>query len=292
MLVGAHVSIAGGLPLAPARAHALGCECFQIFSRSPRGGSPPPLTSETISQFKEECKKQNQKACYIHTPYFINFASKEPRIRWSSIAVVREELERADALGIDGVVTHLGSGKDYGREKGIEKVIRAVHHVLEKYEGKTPLLLELSAGAGGEQGIIGSTLEEIAHISTGVKKIEKRYSRLIGVCLDTCHAFASGYDLRTAPAVDAFLQKVKKTVGLKAVKLIHANDSQHGLASHKDRHAHIGDGEIGAEGFRALVRHSAVQGIPVIVETPTAEGMKRDIAFLKKERRGRRKNHE
>src|SRR3989338_4377992 len=265
MLFGSHVSIAGGIENAPLNAHTAGCECFQIFSRSPRGGKAREITDEAQQEFLTRCKEYKFQDWYIHTPYYINFASMKKPIRWGSIGVVREELERGTLIGAQAVMTHLGSAKDYGRKKSMEKVIRAVHHVLEGYTGSALFLLEQSAGAGD---IIGGTLDELAYILKCAERIDKEYRRKLGVCLDTCHAFAMGYDLSSKLSVDEFLRLFDKVIGLERLKLIHANDSLYGLGEHKDRHEHIGKGKIGLKGFEALVRHKALQRLNMILETP------------------------
>jgi deoxyribonuclease IV len=268
MFFGSHVSIAGGLELAPERAASVGCEVLQIFSRSPRGGKPPKLAPSTIKAYQDNCKKYNIKESYIHAPYYINLASKTPRIRWGSISVLKEELERGSALGVSYLMTHLGSAKDYGRKKSIEKVIRAIIHVLKDYQGSTQFLLEQSAGAGGEDGIIGGKLEELNYIMSNVNSQLSTVANRCAVCIDTCHAFAMGYDLRTKKSVNDFVKKIDSTIGLKNLKLWHFNDSKFGLGEHKDRHEHIGKGKIGKEGFKALVNHPKLKNINAILETP------------------------
>lgn len=265
MLFGSHVSIAGGIINAPDNAHAVGCECFQIFSRPPRGGKPPAITDQIQEEFLKRCGQYKLQDWYIHAPYYINFASAKKPIRWGSISVVRDELERGSQIKAKAVMTHLGSSKDYGREKSVEKVIRAVHHVLECYTGSTLFLLEQSAGAGD---IIGGRLEELAYILKGAEKINKNYRQKLGICVDTCHAFAMGYDLNTKSHVEKFIKSFDKIIGLERLKLIHANDSMFGLGEHRDRHTHIGKGKIGLEGFKALVRHKALKDINMILETP------------------------
>src|SRR3989339_44908 len=182
MKFGAHVSIAGGIDQAPARAHQLGCECFQIFSRSPRGGQASKLTQEIVKKFKSECQKYNFKEYYIHTPYFINLGSSNNRIYYGSISAVREELERGSLLSAQYVMTHLGSAKDLGLSKTLRQTIEGIGKILDGYRGKARLLLEIAAGAGK---IIGDSFEDVAYI---LKNVPKN----IGVCFDTAHAFASG----------------------------------------------------------------------------------------------------
>lgn len=278
MKIGAHVSIAEGIPNAPQRAADLGCEVFQIFSRSPRGGNPPAITRDLAASFEAECIKRQQYNSYIHTPYFINFASRSNRIHHGSISVIRQELERASQLGAKAVMTHLGSAKDYTPDKAKHKTAVGIARVLSEYKGKTKLLLELSAGAGA---VIGANFEDMAAIIKEAEKLLKKRN-IIGVCWDTAHLFATGYDLRDKKAVDAVVKEFDKIVGLKRLGLIHANDSKVGLGEKRDRHAHLGEGKIGLAGFEALAKHPKLKNVDMIVETPTLAGMKKDVVLLKK----------
>jgi deoxyribonuclease IV len=281
MKFGVHVSIAGGIPNAPGRAASLGCEVFQIFSRSPRGGTPQDITDEVAKEFKNECKKHNQSASYIHTPYYINFASENKRIKHGSIEIVRTELERASQLGVKAVMTHLGSAKDTTEERAIQETAKGIAKALKGYKGSAQLLLELSAGSGM---IIGDRFEELAAIIKGAEKILGRRN-IIGVCLDTAHLFASGYDIRDKKSLNAILKQFDSMIGSKRLGVLHGNDSKVGLGEKKDRHEHIGKGKIGRAGFRALVNHSKLQHLDLILETPTDAGMKQDIKLLKAMRR-------
>ncbi len=278
MRFGAHVSIAGGIPNAPERAAERGCEVFQIFSRSPRGGNPPAITKEVVADFKTQCKEYAQSASYIHTPYFINFASEKARIKKGSVEIVRSELERASQLGVTAIMTHLGSAKDTTPEDAIVQTAEGIAQILKGYKGSAQLLLELSAGAGL---VIGATFEDMAAIITKAEKILKK-KNVVGVCMDTAHVFASGYDIRDKKAVQKTLKHFDETIGLNRLVLIHANDSMVELNAKKDRHEHIGKGKIGKAGFEALVTHPKLKHVDMIVETPTPEGMKKDIALLKK----------
>ncbi len=260
MLFGAHVSIAGGLENAPLNAQKIGCEIFQMFTRSPQGGWVPPCDEKTAKIFKANCKKSGQKEWVVHTPYFINFASANPRIYHASISVVRQELERASLLGAKYVMTHLGSYKDLGHDNGLKQLIGGLAEMLKGYKGETQFLIEISAGAGE---IIGDSFEEIAEIIDD-KKL-KKYD--IGVCYDTQHGFASGYDIRTPTAVNATLKQFDKIIGLKKFKMSHCNDSETELASHRDRHAHIGEGKIGLAGFEALIKNPKLKNINWYLET-------------------------
>jgi len=275
MLFGVHVSAAKSLALAPGRAHEVGAEVFQFFSRSPRGGAAPKITPALAAEFRANCRKFKLAECYIHTPYYINLASTNGRIYHGSIAVIRDELERGSLLRVTYVMTHLGSARELGRKQAITKVIAGLREALRGYRGSTKLLLEIAAGSGN---IIGDTFKEIAAILRGVGK------RDVGVCFDTAHAFASGYDLRTPAAVKATIRAFDRTIGLSRLKLIHCNDSKVDLGSHKDRHQHIGLGKIGLAGFRALLAHPKLQKINFSLETPEDDirGDKGNLAVMKR----------
>lgn len=273
MLFGAHVSIAGGVVNAPKNAADIGCECFQIFTRSPQGGSVPPLNNKLATEFKAQCKKHNQKQWVVHTPYFINFASANNRIYYGSISTVRTEMERASLLGATYLMTHLGSYKDLGHDKGLTQVADGISEMLKGYKGATQFLIEISAGSGE---IIGDTFEEIAEIIHD-KKL-KKYD--IGVCYDTQHGFASGYDIRTKESVTDTLKKFDSIIGLEKLKISHCNDSKTELGSHKDRHAHIGEGQIGLAGFEALLTNKKMQNINCYLETEH-DKIREDLKILK-----------
>lgn len=273
MLIGAHISAAGGVNNAPVNAHKLGCECYQFFSRSPRGGQAPELTPEIINEFKQNNKKYNLKNYYIHSPYYINLASEKNNIYHGSIEVLREELERGSQLDAGGMMFHIGSSKDLGQKEAIKKVVAGLKEILKGYSGSCQPLLEISAGAGN---IIGDTFEEIAEI---INKVE---NNKLGVCFDTAHAFESGYDLRDKKTVKKIFDEFDKIIGLKRLKLIHINDSKTDFGSHHDRHEHIGQGKIGVEGFRAIINEPRLKNINLILETPTDTGIVKDMKLLKK----------
>ncbi|PIS42618.1 MAG: endonuclease [Candidatus Kerfeldbacteria bacterium CG08_land_8_20_14_0_20_40_16] len=274
MQIGAHVSIAGGVDQAPINAHSAKCECFQFFSRSPRGGKAPELTEQLVKSFKDNCRKHKIPNSYIHTPYYINLASTNNRIRYGSIKVIREELERASTLGVKYVMSHLGSANNLSRKKAIIKVIEGIKKILDGYKGTSLFLIENSAGSGN---IIGDQFEEINEIIKGVTLSARNK---VGVCLDTCHAFSSGYDLRNKKAIDKTLKKFDAKIGLSKLKMIHGNDSMTEIDSHVDRHEHIGLGKIGKEGFQAILNHPKLKKLDLIIETP-ADGRQDDIKVLK-----------
>lgn len=269
MNIGCHVSIAGGVFNAPQRAADLGCEAMQIFTRSPQGGKAPELTPEVIKKFKLQVTSYGLRCFVVHTPYYINFASANNRIRYGSVSVVRDELDRASLLGAKYVMTHLGTAKELGEEESIQKTIEMLTKTLDGYTGTTKLLLENSAGAGA---IIGDDLQEIKKIIDGVAS-----PAIAGICLDTQHSFASGYDWRDFAKT---LQRIDQELGLDKIKLIHANDSLTECGSKKDRHAHIGEGLIGAEAFQKIVTFAEKNNIDMILETEHEKVMD-DIRLLK-----------
>lgn len=271
MNIGCHVSIAEEIFNAPKRAADLGCEVMQIFTRSPQGGKAPELTEEICRQFKVESKKWKIENTYVHTPYYINFASSSNRIRYGSKSVVRDELERASLLGAKYVMTHLGTAKDLGAKEALKKVVEMLKKTLDGYSGSAKLLLENSAGAGE---IIGDDLGELGKI------IKQTNGNIAGICLDTQHSFASGYDWRN---FDVILKKIDKEIGLDKIKLIHANDSQSDCGSNRDRHAHIGKGKIGGKAFEEIVRFAVKNNIDMILETEH-DRVKEDVELLKKMR--------
>ncbi len=280
--VGLHASAAGGVLNAPENAKSLEAECFQFFSRSPRGGKAPKITEEVASLFRSKCRKYDMES-YIHTPYYINFASQDKRIYHGSINVVREELKRGSLLGVKYVMTHIGSAKDFplkDKEKKSNAAMRqAVTGLKEVFKDKagmsTKLLLEISAGAGA---ILGDTFEELKYFLKGLKRED------VHICLDTCHMFSSGYDIRTKQALDETMKQFRRVLGLEQLKLVHVNDSMTDLDSHKDRHEHIGKGKIGQAGFKAILKHPAFQKVNFILETKHDDLLKSDLDFLKKYR--------
>jgi len=282
MNIGCHVSITKGLPASrqgidktPEQAAKLGCEVIQIFTRSPSGGSFSPISEETAKMFKKNCKRFGIKKVYVHTPYFINLASKNNRIYYGSINSIRKELERASQLGAKYVMTHLGSAKDLGEEESIKKIIESLEKIFEDYSGFAKLLIENSAGAGQ---IIGSDFKQIGKIFSSTPDFDER---LAGVCLDTQHSFASGYDWKND--FNNCIEALDKNIGLKNIKLIHSNDSLTDLNSRKDRHTHIGQGKIGREGFEKLVAFAKENNIDMICET-AYPGVVDDIKILKEMR--------
>ncbi len=270
MKIGAHVSIKGGIVNAPANASAFGCECFQLFTRSPRGGPAKEITAGIAAEFQTACANHGQESWYIHTPYYVNLASTDRQIAENSVKVVGEELERGCAIGATAVMTHMGATGPSTREEALERVARKVQRIIESYDGSTRLLMEIAAGSGS---IVGSSFEELAFVL-------REAGNNCGVCLDTQHMFASGYDIRTKKAVKQTFDSFEKIVGLESLVVIHTNDSKVPFDSRRDRHEHIGDGEIGRDGFKALLSEKRIKHIDLILET-RHDRVERDIRLLK-----------
>jgi deoxyribonuclease-4 len=271
MKFGSHVSSAGGLWNAPENAAKIGCEVFQFFSRPPQGGAGVKIDDELARKFREACEKFKQELWVIHAPYIINFASTDERIRRSSLRIIREELDRGSSLGARAVMFHPGSARDVDLMTGIKMVADGINELLDGYTRETQLLIEVSAGSGN---VIGDTFDEVRDILKRVKRAD------VGVCFDTAHAFASGYDLRDAAAVKATFDVFDEEVGLDRLVMSHCNDSKVELGAKKDRHDTLGSGHIGLPGFEALLAEPRLKKLFWIVETPV-ENQESDIETLK-----------
>lgn len=263
MRIGIHTSKSGALENAASKAHELGANCFQIFSTSPRiwkAGKPDPAQ---IRRLKEVRETHDLRPMVIHDSYLINLASCEDNIRRSSIAAFRGELERALAIGADYVVMHPGNCKGQPMEQGMMNVVEGLTEAAEGMTGGLTILLENTVGAGGQ---IGSRFEELEVIR---QFAQERVEFPIGFCLDTCHCFASGhYNVATPEGLRSTVRQIEAVLTLERVPVIHTNDSKGDCGSRLDRHAHIGEGKIGAEGFRRILNHPKLKSRSFILETP------------------------
>lgn len=264
MRLGVHVRIAKGLPSAVEAAERLGCEALQIFSSNPNSWRVGEINVGAAEAFREGTSRLGIRTVALHTPYLLNLASSNDRIWDLSARLLVAALKRADAVGGEYVVTHIGSHGGAGFDVGADRVRDAVTRAIDDSESGATVLLEAGSGAGNT---VGSTFEELAEI---LARLDDRPER-VGVCLDTAHLWGAGYDLSTADAVSSVLADFDRIVGLPRLRLFHLNDTQKELGSHADRHWHIGRGQIGIEGFRAIVNHPALQGIAGIIETPEME---------------------
>ncbi len=255
-----HVSISGTIDQAADRARERGCDTFQVFTRNPRGWKYKKLDREEVEEFKRKTASYNLNPVAAHMPYLPNLSSPKKLIYNKSVKSLTAELDRCATLGIPYIVTHLGSHLGKGTDLGLERISGAVNSALSESQSDVMLLLENTAGT---KNSMGSSFEDI-------KRILKRVNdgKRVGICFDTAHAYAAGYDLHSPQGVMDTLQKFDSTLGLSLLKIIHLNDSQVGLGSGRDRHEHIGLGYIGEMGFRALFKHEAVRNLPFIMETP------------------------
>lgn len=258
MMLGCHVSMADGIDKAVDRAEALGCDVFQIFTRSPRMWKYRVLGDDEVSLFKLKRKKADINPVFSHMPYLPNLSSSNMPAYSKSIDTLRLELERCNQLSIPYLVTHLGSHLGKGLEAGIKQIVRAIDTATEGLRNHPVILLENTSGKTNE---VGSTFEEINII------IENVSTDRIGVCFDTCHGHASGYDLSSIDGVESIIKKIEENMGLDRVGLVHMNDSKGELGSRIDRHDHIGLGHIGEDGFKAILK-SELASKPMILETP------------------------
>lgn len=259
-LLGAHVSISGSIALSVDRARELGCTTFQIFTRNPRGWISKKLKDEEVEEFVRKRREAGYKIVVAHMPYLPNIASPEALSWRRSVKSLTEELQRCEMLGLDYLVCHIGSHMGKGLEKGIAQVARAVNETISRVETKCMILLENMAG---QKNSVGSYFP---HIRAILDKIDDQ--KRVGVCLDTCHLYAAGYDIAVKEGLENTLSEFDESVGLKTLKVLHLNDSRGKLGSHLDRHEHIGRGYIGEEGFRIIVNHKSLRNLPMILETP------------------------
>jgi deoxyribonuclease-4 len=264
-ILGAHVDSSGGLHLAFERAEAMGAKAIQVHPTPPGFWGSPKLDEDRIATFKMAAAKHGRPPFYFHAVYLINLAGDDPTLRQRSESTLAGYLKAADELGIDGVIFHTGSHKGAGFEKRLPSITEHLKHVLDRADPKTArLMIENNAGLGG---CVGAKFEEIAQMIAALDDDPR-----VAVCYDTCHAFASGYDERTAALVSTTIDELDRVVGLNRVQVIHCNDSVTGLGSNRDRHANIGTGQIGEEGFRALLHEPRLAKLPFILEVPGAGG--------------------
>jgi deoxyribonuclease-4 len=271
-LLGAHLSIAGGLAQALWRGKELGCDCIQLFTKNANQWRARSLTEEAIAAFALARAATGVNPVAAHDSYLINLASPDAVLFERSVEALIEERRRAALLGLPYLVIHPGSHRGSGEQEGLLRIARGINRVLSEQGAQSGgeevvILLETTAGQGA---ILGSRFEHLAAI---IERIT--LSDAVGVCLDTCHSFAAGYDIRTAEGYEATLHEFERVIGLVRLKLIHVNDSQAPLGARRDRHTHIGQGHMGKTPFRLLLQDLRLAGIPLILETPkgkTPEG--------------------
>jgi deoxyribonuclease IV len=276
-LLGAHVSAQGGVDLAPARGRRIGATAIQVFTKTPNQWREPVISAEVTARFRKALRDHEIRYVVAHDSYLINLASPDPHLTRRSITAFTAELRRASALGLDGVVSHPGNYID-DRARGLKRNAARYTRCLRTVPGRIRLLIENTAGTGTA---LGSTLEELRALRDGIgKDVRGR----VGYCIDTCHLFAAGYDL--AGDYDGVMRALDRTLGLRRVRCFHVNDSKTPLGSHRDRHETLGDGTLGPEPFRRLMRDPRFGGTAKIIETPKGdEGDKADRRMLARLRR-------
>ncbi len=273
MLIGAHVSPAGGLAKAVERGVEKGCEAIQIFNQSPRMWRPTAYGDDDFVAFREAMKPSPVKAVLIHAVYLLNCASEDAEIRDKSRASLIQSLRVGGGIGAAGVVLHPGSAKGGDVKAAIKRAGKVIKEALSETE-RCPLHLEDTAGAGGTLGRSFEELADLISASGGGKRL--------GVCLDSCHLLASGYDIRTAPGLTETMDEFDRVVGIKRLGSLHLNDSQTPLGSNRDRHANIGTGELGERGCAAYLSEPRFEKLPLVIETqgPERQGPERSEVEL------------
>jgi len=277
-LLGAHMSIAGGLHRALERGRDVGCSVVQIFLKNQLQWAAKPYTQEDIWQFAAAWKATGIRTVFAHSSYLINLAAQEPAEWTRAVNAFHDELERAEALALPFVIIHPGSHKGLGLEAGMRRVVGALDEVTSRTRGyHVRVLIENTAGGGAT---IGRSFEELAALLGGARQPER-----LGVCLDTCHLFAAGYDLRTREGYAGVMKSCARSVGLRHVRAFHLNDARAPLGSGLDRHEKIGRGRLGREAFRWLMRDPRFARVPMALETPKEPEPKADrdaLALLRK----------
>ncbi|MCL4284222.1 MAG: deoxyribonuclease IV [Fimbriimonadaceae bacterium] len=263
--IGAHMPTSGGLHLALQRGREIGCTAVQVFTSSPQQWKAKPMADEAVERFQQAQAATGIDCVVSHDSYLVNLCATNDEIRAKSIEGLKAEVERCARLGIRWVVSHMGSHLGAGEEAGLQAVAEGARRVFEETSDSVTLLMETTAGQGSALNY------RFEHLATLLESLQG-HPRL-GVCLDTCHLFAAGYDLRDRESYEATFSELGRWVGLDRVKAVHANDSKKGLGSRVDRHAHIGEGEIGMEAFRLLVNDPRWIEVPILLETPDAETM-------------------
>lgn len=273
-LFGAHESIAGGAFTAIERGAKATCDTIQMFNKSNAQWKAKVLTDEEVEKYFQLQEETGVTVCTSHSSYLINIASPDKALNKKSYLALKEEMERCERLKIPNLVMHPGAHVGSGLENGMDTIVRNLNRLFsELKDNHVTLALETTAGQGST---IGRTFEELAYIIQNVEDPTH-----LGVCLDTCHIFAAGYDIRTTKVYKQTMKAFDDTIGIDRLRIIHANDSLKEFDSRRDRHEHIGKGFIGLDGFRSFVNDKRLNHIPIILETPKGDDLKEDIENLR-----------
>jgi deoxyribonuclease-4 len=265
MRFGFHISIAGGFSKVIERAERRGCETIQFFSRNPRGWAYTPLNQEDVDRFREQISQTSLSPLFVHMPYLANLASEDLDLYGKSLDALEADLGRTSSLGADYLIIHVGHRVHLSDGEAINRIAEGINAAFQKVKNSVILLLENTAGQGTE---VGHSFTQIRRIIQEVDEEER-----IGVCLDTAHAFGAGYDLSTLKGLEQTLSEFQEEIGLERLHLLHLNDTRSTLGSHVDRHWHIGEGNIGREGFGNIINHPLLVHLPGIMETPRQDDM-------------------
>jgi deoxyribonuclease IV len=271
--IGAHVSASGGINTAIDRIEQMGGDCVQVFTQSPRMWRPTNHKPEAVAQFRDRRAEAGIGGVVCHALYLCNIATPDDTVYEKSIETLRVTVDVANAIGADGVIFHVGSHLGAGFEAGLDRTCAALARILERCDGDAWLLMENSAGTGAT---VGRSIDELA---TLVDRLDG-HPRL-GICLDSCHLYATGYDVTDPKAVSRLVSEVRKKIGLDRLRALHINDSAAALGSNRDRHANILDGEMG-EGLGAFLAHRSFQKLPAYLEVPGTDGHGPNAAEIKK----------
>jgi deoxyribonuclease-4 len=278
--LGCHISVAGGLDLAPGRADELGAYAIQIFTANQRRWSVPELTDEQVESFREARKRSKVRVVMSHDSYLVNLASPKPDVRDKSLAAFIEEYQRCTRLGVDLLNFHPGAHLGTGEEEGIDRVVDGLLRTLDAVpDSSTRLVVEVTAGQGSS---LGSRLEHVAAI---VDRVDA--DPALGVCIDTQHMYAAGYDIREEAGYRAFFKQLDQLLGRKRLCAFHVNDSKTELGSHVDRHEEIGKGTLGRAFFKRLLQDRRLTRVPMMLETPDDSRYAAELKLLRRMRRGR-----
>lgn len=270
--LGAHMSTAGGLETAFDRGETVGCDTMQVFTKNNRQWQAPPIEEAEAEAFRQRRLRSNIKPVFAHAIYLLNLASKRAETREKSCRGLVDELRRAEQLGLDWVVMHPGSHGGQGEEAGLQLVAEGLCRALEAAPGTVLLALEGTAGQGSSLGHTFAHLGELIDRADGHPRL--------AVCLDTCHLFAAGIDLRRAEIVDGMVAELEAEVGLERLVCLHLNDSAAGLGQRRDRHAHIGEGKLGLTAFANVLNHPRLAHLPMVLETPKDDDPGDDLRNL------------
>jgi len=274
LLLGAHMPTSGGLGNAIRNGKTIGCTAVQVFTSSPQQWKSKPVSDEMAADFRSACSDTGITQVVSHDSYLINLCAPDPEKRIQSIEGIKGEMERCHKYGIAYVVSHMGAHVGQGEEAGLAAVVESTRQVLDETPESVTICMETTAGQGT------SLMAKFEQLELIIEQLKGH--RRLSICLDTCHIFVAGYDIRTEEAFLNTFAEFERILGFDRLKVVHCNDSKKGLGTKVDRHANIGQGEIGATAFQLLVNDKRFERIPILIETPTEnEGHEKDILLLK-----------